>query len=795
MVFYWIGDQLYTRSSPSNSDGGLTTIYLDVRDPCVLPNMDDFSEFIGKSLIFTSCLQEVGISVDGVTQFRVSKSSQENPEKAFATFGSISPHFGDLFTLPQFYKATSVSLEFMKQYKSAKKPVGLFNRFLKTISGEAQMEDTFRRPGTWKAQYTVVTCCIAAAPSQSFKKAFERVTKKSPKSSISVSVLIPEQVAEGSAKLHPILARVLPNGSQGKLYIGFETHQTSSGCFHVNAPFVPTIERESLDLVDPTLKAWNCGILSSIGAILRLLFDDMAQGKGCGSSIEQLIRAFVFNVSTPSEIPGDLACDAFFRSSTLSIMLPTTVGMRAAKDLRRVPREMNSFLKSTPQVLESIKDSGFMENLYHYVDITEANIEDLLRELEAGRILAIPEITDAMLWVAASRSRITSVLMDRLKAALLVPAGNQEQYRLLREVAFFPSDITESFPHLPLACLAPSLSAKLRPGVLDGLFGLRELSIVAWVKGVVGSGSVDAVLAEDLLTNLSDVRRRLTSNDLTAIAAVCANAKCVPTNLGMKLPALSFFENVNLIKHIPTISFTNRGRINDDLLKALGVKAHLPVADILANLKEWDYQSLIEYLSEVQHDVSEQELELLAEFKIYHDCDGVPRQMSQLYLDGSVSRLLRIPRLKWKRVLLKDDHVVKFMARFGLNLVVPPAVLFASVPSYEAREQALLFDYFDENLRTANKQSYRPESMAVEFIPTVTGHWAHPLSCYSDPAVIALDFPAIRQDLVQHAQALRIERRPDIDKIVGRFLTVSFTRDSAVGVFEFMASVQHGRVG
>jgi hypothetical protein len=73
-------------------------------------------------------------------------------------------------------------------------------------------------------------------------------------------------------------------GEGGKIYIGFPTHQTTGAMVHIFAPLVPTVERENIDFVDPTLRKWNEGLLRASGMLLRCVHEYIC----CDSSAEVL---------------------------------------------------------------------------------------------------------------------------------------------------------------------------------------------------------------------------------------------------------------------------------------------------------------------------------------------------------------------------------------------------------------------------------------------------------------------------------------------------------------------------
>ncbi len=97
-------------------------------------------------------------------------------------------------------------------------------------------------------------------------KRMERVTKKKPPKEVTVQIYInAEQQQDDDIKSHvkanKILASFSPKMGSGRVFIGFRTSQTTGLAAHLAAPLIPTVEREAIDLQDPTLKVYNTELL------------------------------------------------------------------------------------------------------------------------------------------------------------------------------------------------------------------------------------------------------------------------------------------------------------------------------------------------------------------------------------------------------------------------------------------------------------------------------------------------------------------------------------------------------
>ena len=116
----------------------------------------------------------------------------------------------------------------------------------------------------------VATAHLTVSIGPKFAAEFERAQKKPPPRQTKLSLLcVNKHEFDASTANDPLFAGLIPK-KQGRVYIGFPTHQTTGFRGHVGAPaLVPTVERESIDLADPQLRVWNGELLGCVGIFAR----------------------------------------------------------------------------------------------------------------------------------------------------------------------------------------------------------------------------------------------------------------------------------------------------------------------------------------------------------------------------------------------------------------------------------------------------------------------------------------------------------------------------------------------
>jgi replication fork clamp-binding protein CrfC len=65
--------------------------------------------------------------------------------------------------------------------------------------------------------------------------------------------------------------------TQGQIYIGFPTYQTTGIKAHIYSQFIPTVEREQIDFIDSNLRQWNLELLSMGAHLSRSCYEIQLQ--------------------------------------------------------------------------------------------------------------------------------------------------------------------------------------------------------------------------------------------------------------------------------------------------------------------------------------------------------------------------------------------------------------------------------------------------------------------------------------------------------------------------------------
>lgn len=239
----------------------------------------------------------------------------------------------------------------------------------------------------------------------------------------------------GGVRGNSILSALSPYPSSGRIYIGFPTHQTTGFSSHVAGSFIPTVERESIDLVDPSLRAWNIELLTAAGILSRLLYEmemreigqiheahapapgsfQLAKNvrEGLEARAAKALCAFTFShPSTPNALIGRRMAETFESSLSSSLALPlySTRGVHRADEVFVADSEIRSFLHGLPMLPHPwqegqltdklIQDGGLVKRF----SLPTAGVNQILDEVRS-RPFTEEECVALLKWWFGSRRR------------------------------------------------------------------------------------------------------------------------------------------------------------------------------------------------------------------------------------------------------------------------------------------------------------------------------------------------------------------------------------------------------
>lgn len=462
---------------------------------------------------------------------------------------------------------------------------------------------------------------IKVSVSPTFGRELERATKKPPPKNMPASLVFSRQeedtAVEGSSPSKDVgdvfggLCPPLDGEKSAKVFIGQATSQTTGIGGHLAARFIPTVERESIDLVDRHVSHWNKELLWVGGYLSRLIYElelQEIQTLWASSSVsdkatrERLLgralhalRFFTFKPTTPSSVVGQELESAFYGCAVDNKLLPfvSNVGVLPINKVKMPDPTLQRFLPDLPTItpetitlasrsIARLQERGLLRNVV---------FDDVIAQL-GQRPLTEKEMIDCLQWwqSVATADGYTQAVRARLidAAILLQDDGKVVPLSLIQTVVKPQSSSIPTDMPLPSHTLPYTVTKELRGNTIWTIFGWTELTITQYIEFLVrppmsGVAGVNAetdirtspIFAEKVLAMLGRAWQSIAANQQTAVAAELRDVECIPTKAGFKKPGEAYFEKNLLFDDLPTIALPKTPNIKggmEKMLLAIGVR-------------------------------------------------------------------------------------------------------------------------------------------------------------------------------------------------------------------------------
>ena len=701
---------------------------------------------------------------------------------------------------------------------------------------------------------------IQTIVSQKFISELERATKKPPPKTTTVSLLTAsydEHVASASSASDPglttadIFTSVLP--TRGRIFIGFPTNQTTGLQAHISTPSViPTVERESIDLNNRFIRTWNVELLRAAGIVARLswqgemsalrdkLLRSTKAGNNTALTTEQVSRVlpealflhstFAFNESTPVSEVGTLVEEAFWTcSKQMAIDILSSRGVLPSSRVRCLSEDLG-FVQGIPVVPEPLVQTSLVKRLRDYGIITDVTISDIKSELESGP-LDPRQLQRFLIWVA-QKSRINEIDSAMVQSLLKMTVVNDtenglDQVFFLGQMTNFlnPSKIPADMP-IPPTTMAFKYTKSIPRVDLEAL-GWEDLNIVPWLKWLVeqsgGKASIpseyditrSASFACTLLPVLSKQWDSLSQSSKATITELMTSRTTIPTKLGMRRPAESYFSSVKLFDDLPVV--VGLHSVKDKMLAAFGVRKTVDIGVVLDRLVafsnsekqatdgktgQWNHIDLISYLASVQQDIPLNDIKRLrttpicpAESSSSTNTSSKRYLVSELFEPEDNLRRLGFPILQWPGPLRMNSAEGKLLTLLGLRSAPTYLELIDIMASAAAsgdiarRDRAL--GYLLNQYQLKGYSSFDTTTVVTPYLP-IQGSEKRlqtPQRCFLNERNALLGFDILHRDLHPHASKFGVQINPPITECIDRLIkNPPPTHRNAREIFTYFAS-------
>ncbi|KAH7882874.1 hypothetical protein F5I97DRAFT_1930497 [Phlebopus sp. FC_14] len=871
MQFYWKDnkDQLHVRRGDLPSKGNVdpwTSFEMTLREPGPIPPAFDFMRFLASSITFMIYLKEVGVFFDDYRIGHLKKSpgpskSMDLPKGLKRSSNLNIMNIKGIQSHPIRIKAEVMHAVYVVGTErhpviagvEPRKPRGgFFSSIVSAFTNHPSQAESPPLPPhppkdptelhEMSVTLTIFTAEVEVKVDRKLAAELVRSTKKNPPTQLKYNLIYTGKdeydQSVSDEKNQPVacgsifqgLRADLNGAGQARLFIGHATGQTTGIGGHMASRFIPTVERESIDLVDRNVAVWNKELLYVGGFLSRVAYDlelsvinDLWEGaaksnENCDfrppSDLEDWLRSrflhvlkfFTFHFSTPSSEVSRLLEVAFYGCSTLPVKLLCSAGVRDAPDIREPDPTFSRFLKHLPVLPQATIQEGALtvKALQDRGMISPITFLDVLSELRHHPLNEDELVACLQWWTGLSQGNDTvnmpQIRSELLNAAVLVgadgkvvPLASVEYFINARSLgAHIPLDSP-----LPESLISLSITKHFSTAQLT-TFNWREFTIVDWLRHM----SKPEVMsrhpgydftqspewAERVLTVLSRVWSSLSNEAHGAVKAVFSGKKCVPTSCGLQSPDASYFHSIhmNMFNDLPMVKFSSGTPIKgqmDKLLSFIGVRRHVDlqlVFDRMVKTGDWTIPDLVGYLVQVRDTLSDEELSRLASTSAFtkegdqqSSDKRKPRcRACDLYEPTDILRQLQLPILDWgeKSRWKASSEEAKFLFRLGLRRYPPLETIIELCASQDSTAGTIAFKYLCDNI-PFKYTDYKPDRFSTfAFIPAENRdgpHLGNLREVFSNPKWKGLGFSVVQSNCREVAvNKLGIQDHPPTSMLI-----------------------------
>ncbi|KAH6568144.1 hypothetical protein BASA50_002410 [Batrachochytrium salamandrivorans] len=821
MAFLWKNDMLFTKHGklPEEAVSDWTTFYLAMREPIDPPNASNFGRFLTTSLAFTTCLKSVQVFVDSECILNFDKK------------GSIP-------------RPINIPDRRSMQLSSPNNLFQLSSVSVAKVQLDAQVKGR-RSTDSYTIFMHIATADITTSLPRKLSDEMKRTTKKNPPALTQLLLMFSNfdeyDSSSGVRKGVDMFDDLIPGpADQGRIFIGFPTHQTTGCAVQVAGHLIPTVERESIDFVDRSLSYWNQELLYMGGLLSRIVYDDdigaidtlynqlsldTQSQEWLEKKAVHTMAAFTFKLSTPSPHVSTIMQKAFNATTKQPMRIVSTKGIHSVKNIRLPVPDMLPFIKLTPLLPDTAAKScpDLIRQLQSGGYLSQLGLVDVFSEVHQRPFTTVETVALLKWWAGQLQAshmygvQNSSICISRTdsialkKALVLQDSPDSDRIPLSKFTHFVRSDLGAAdlpFPETVMPCF---LTKYLPYETISAVFiELQEYTIVDWTHFIVthpGFG-VDTVFTERCMTVISRHHRSSSETVRALLASVLILKPCIVTQTGSVMVANQvYFSNVTLFKGLPIVGFVNPRAVSEAMLKSLGVREHVDLQVVFDRLTDlnWDQVQLIKYLASVQTKLSGQELSRLKVTPIFLsestgdasvalDPNTVqPRYRAcDLFTPIDSLRSLGLVLLQWTGRWRPESLEARFMRELGLVQHVPIDNLIHNTASASSTESRMAWlQYFISNYSTIYNLVYRPESITTPFLPIIgSTSLAIPTMCFSDPTVAIVGFNVLNSELKMHAEILGVKPAPPAQFLVDQLRRSPPSLETAQAVFTFFGTQQ-----
>ncbi|CAF3917003.1 unnamed protein product [Rotaria magnacalcarata] len=627
-------------------------------------NLGQLKSYLTKVLSFTKRVNRLSISINDETIFEVTKTIQTAPLSE---------------TISKFELESVNSMFILNSFEHIKQEIKISNGLsvvLRHIAVQAKV--TINETLHGKIQEILKKSLPSSVPIQLLLAPSSIITKLKEFRLTSNHTNFDFKTLNNLSPLKFEKGQLVPSGY---IFIGQGTHQTTGLGMHVYSHFIPTIERENIDLQGAYISKWNEELLLAVGQVARYTYD-------------VAIRAAVTDIKN-----GLTICEGFFYSKA-DILVPVRLSpsnayiqlIPSTKAYLTYSNLIYSFL-SVPLIPIELASSGLFTNLKSWDLIVEVN-DTIVKQTVQNSVMNFTEFVEFLRWLSQFDVENRELIREML-SLVKVYHNTSSDILTLKNIRYFdpygvPSILPLRSDILPSSVVQYISREQLNKRLLLLAISLEEL-LEFYMHKDQRNIFLNSITAAALLAFISNHIGHVSKNCRKNIVNTLSNTACVPTTRGMKRPNESYIPPINKSSDEPCITLkisqgTRKSDNSDDypvsreLLIELGCRGvHLPSlfnaessSSSMSSVSSSNnnFRALVKRLMQERNKMTDTDRKLLQERTSLSSCPLIIGKYApcELYFPSVATQLKRsdLPIIPWLDIA-SDSSEYAFLKAIGVQ--------------------------------------------------------------------------------------------------------------------------------
>ena len=556
----------------------------------------------------------------------------------------------------------------------------------------------------YKNIYNILECGVNLNYSDNYSKLFNiNFSKKLPKKTI-ISLIFENshQYNENFCKEQKFI--------NGHIYIGFKTFQTTGYGFSINAQFIPTIERESLDMNTNSLFIWNSNLLKLSGKFARIYYDTILD---CNYLNYNILPTFSYNISTPNNKIGDLLTESILNTNNENLFkLYTNNGYCDLNDLLLIDNRLitrNNYLINLNNTnntnnnkinivcdnLFNIKGrTAFTDILVKYNILKYISVNNLVSIILSSFIQDYDDINKLLYWLVEIKEKHIDLEIDVKKIFDSINYNNNifSNYQYYDNLC----NITQFFNNKSI--IPKKLLNNFNENEINKYFKINQITFMKWF--ILFLNNRNSIVINEYYKIIEFIQSqfyKLCNSDKNIIKKNIVKLKCIPCkNINNDKIILNYPQNIFIDKciYLPYSYYINllNHNIEKSFLKDIGLIYKPNINDII-NYVDKDIKKILEIIFMYYDNLDNNDIKNLQKYAIYNTQNGYKKPNYIYFYDSDLEKM-NFNILRWEGDLDINSREYSILKRIGI--MVNPRFELLIEKNEEFNE--FMINYFNNNI-------------------------------------------------------------------------------------------------